>query len=771
MTKCAHEGPSRCPAGGRRAAPVGSRVTPVAAAAALVCAVACAPLPAEAREAAVATQIELSQIAHGRGGFGIDGIDAGDLTGYSVSSAGDVNGDGLDDLVIGAPAGNKAFVVFGRTETSRIQLSDVAAGIGGFVMNGGQHSYAYAGVSVAGGGDINGDGLADLVVLDEQMFSDTNTAYVVFGKTDTRPVDLDASLAQGRKGFVVRGLSEMYYTSHVAGVGDINGDGLDDLLLETTSYPYSGTGNDQGAAYVVFGKSDSNDVDVGNLGDGGFVIRSFAWYGIGHQLSAAGDINGDGLADLALSDTYVHEVYYDSRVWIVFGKTDTAPVDVAAVERGKGGFLIEGAREFTDGAGMSIAAAGDVNGDGLADVLVGAYYATRAAGGGYVVFGKTDGAKVDLDDVVAGHGGFLIAGEPGRRAGWSTAHAGDVNGDGLADLALSTYSWNGVARRSYVVFGKPDTTAVSLADVAAGKGGIAINGELATPNLTFNAISGAGDVNGDGLADLVVGDKYAGPKGAGRAYVIFGATAGAFSRSEVDQLGGDGDDTLTGTPLSNVLVGGRGDDTFVGKAGADVLQGGSGDDLFVVNASNIHALSAPFGQRGNGQHLSRVVGGSGNDTLQLSGAGIVLDLSKIANQGAGLPAGISRLASIETIRITGSGDNTLTFGVRDVQDLAGMNRINSLTQGALGWTNGTHAFAPKVRRHQLVVEGDAGDVVNLPSTPKGWVNAGTVFHDGVGYTVYDTGPLGPNPKFGRVEVIVANAITTNLPGAAAPPAP
>ena len=113
--------------------------------------------------------------------------------------------------------------------------------------------------------------------------------------------------------------------------------------------------------------------------------------------------------------------------------------------------------------------------------------------------------------------------------------------------------------------------------------------------------------------------------------------------------------------------------------------------------------------------------------------------------------------------MTGSGDNTLSFGVRDVQDLAGMNRINSQTQDALGWINGTHAFPRKVRRHQMVIEGDAGDVVNLPSTSRGWVNAGTVFRDGVGYTVWDTGPLGPNPKFDRVEVIVANAITTNLP--------
>src|SRR5262249_14202475 len=152
------------------------------------------------------------------------------------------------------------------------------------------------------------------------------------------------------------------------------------------------------------------------------------------------------------------------------------------------------------------------------------------------------------------------------------------------------------------------------------------------------------------------------------------------------------------------------------KAGADVVYGGSGDDVFVVGASNIDALSTPFGAGGNRHHLSRVGGGSGVDTLRLKGAGITLDLTAIASQGAGLPGGVSRIDSIERIDLTGSGDNTLSFGVRDVQDIVGMNWLNGRTQEALGWSNGTYAFPLTVRRHQLVVDGNAGDVVNLPPT-------------------------------------------------------
>jgi hypothetical protein len=743
-----------------------SRTTPLTAAIALAWALGLNAAEAGSRPAVAPVSrhalpesagIQLSDIAQGQGGFAIDGLAAGDRFGYRVSSAGDVNGDGLDDLIVGAPGSSQAFVVFGRTQSSRIQISDVMAGHGGFVLNG--PADASAGVSVAGGGDINGDGLADLLVLSTKLFSANNSfVYVVFGKTNTLPVTLDDSLSRKKAGFVVSGLGRMNTFGNVSGVGDINGDGLDDLLLETTAYTYNDL---PGAAYVVFGKSDSNEVTVRALGEKGFkIVHSES---IGALNAGAGDVNGDGLADLVLGRTYQYESYYENKIRVVFGKADSKTVDLVDVDKGRGGFLMTGAKDGDDRAGSSIAGAGDVNGDGLADLLVGAPD-EGYSGVGYVVFGKSDGAPIDLDQVQAGQGGFPIAGEASqRRVGSWMAHAGDVNGDGLADFLLSDVGY-ATTRRSYIVYGKPDTAAVDLADITAGNGGIAIDGEYVSPNRMLAAVTGAGDVNGDGLADLVLGDKYAGPAGAGRVYVIFGATTGAFSESEVDQLGGDGNDTLTGTHRPEVLVGGRGNDRLVGRGGAEVLQGGSGDDVLDVNAADIEALSAPFGERGNRQHLSRVVGGSGNDTLRLTGAGIALDLSKIANQGAGLPTGISRMASIETLRLTGSGDNTLSFGVKDVQDLVGMNRINSRTQAALGWTNGTYVFPPKVRRHQLVIEGDAGDVVNLPSTARGWVDAGTVFHDGVGYTVYDTtGSLGPHVE--RLEVIIADAITVNPPGA------
>jgi hypothetical protein len=181
-----------------------------------------------------------------------------------------------------------------------------------------------------------------------------------------------------------------------------------------------------------------------------------------------------------------------------------------------------------------------------------------------------------------------------------------------------------------------------------------------------------------------------------------------------------------------------------------VLYGGAGDDVFVLNASNVIALKARFGTGGNTSQLARVDGGGGVDTLQLAGAGITLNLDMIANQGGGTPSSASRIEAIERIDLTGSGNNRLALAVKDVQDIAGMNLINSGTQAALGWTNGTYSFGATVKRHQLIVDGNAGDVA--ASSAGTWRNAGTVFNNGHTYIVY-------NSIAGRSQVLVNEAVT------------
>jgi FG-GAP repeat len=345
-------------------------------------------------------------------------------------------------------------------------------------------------------------------------------------------------------------------------------------------------------------------------------------------------------------------------------------------------------------------------------------------------------ALADLSDIAAGNGGFVINGQcAGDESGSSVAAAGDVNGDGLTDLIVGaprSASASGTnAGRSYLVFGKTGTAAINLSAIAQGTGGFVINSES------------GGDFSGASVAGA---GSYDRARSNGRSYVIFGATTGAFSQTAVDRLAGDGNNILRGTPAAETLVGGGGNDGFVGKGGADVLYGGIGDDAFVLNASHVAALAAGLGSGGNTARLARIDGGSGIDTLALAGAGVVLDLTGIANTGGGT----SRIEAIERIDLTGGGDNTLSLNVNDVQDVSGMNLINSATQGALGWSNGSYVFPATVRRHQLVVDGNAGDVVS--SGAGSWTNAGTVFKNGQTYTVY-------NSITGRSQVLVNGDVT------------
>ena len=511
--------------------------------------------------------VNLADIAAGTGGFVLNGINPGDLSGRNVSGAGDVNGDGVPDIIVGStfasPGGNSyagaSYVIFGTADTTAVSLADVAAGIGGFVING-IDEFDRTGSSVSGAGDVNGDGLADLIVGGPVADPDyAGESYVVFGKADTTAVDL-ADIIAGIGGFVINGIAMNDRAgASVSGAGDVNGDGLADVIVGANVADPGGY-DAAGESYVIFGKADTMAVSLADVaaGFGGFAISGIGpGDHSGISVSGAGDVNGDGLDDVIIGASIAGPGGNGSagESYVVFGKDDTTAVSLADVAAGTGGFVITGI-DPNDRSGRSVDGAGDVNGDGLADVIIGARLADPAgndgAGESYVVFGKTDTTAVSLADVTAGTGGFVINGiDPGDRSGSSVSGAGDVNGDGLADVIVGAPGGdpggNSYAGESYVVFGKADTTAVDLAVVAAGAGGFVING--IDPGAFFgdysgSSVSGAGDINGDGLDDVLVGAPYADPGGnsyAGESYVVFGRAESPC----VWDIDGDGNVSIT----------------------------------------------------------------------------------------------------------------------------------------------------------------------------------------------------------------------------------
>ncbi len=586
--------------------------------------------------------IQLSAIASGTGGFVMNGAAAADNSGISVSSAGDVNNDGYDDLIIGAPNADPngiqnagaVYVVFGKANTTAVNLSDIGSGTGGFVINGISVG-DFSGRSVSSAGDVNKDGYDDLIVAAPDADPnglDSGAIYVVFGKANGASVNLsDIASGTGNLGFAIYGASASDFSGDsVSSVGDLNKDGYDDLIVGVPKADPNGL--DSGASYVVFGKANATSVNLSDIASGTGNL-GFAIYGAsaddrsGISVSSAGDVNGDGINDLIIGAYLADPNGSNSGAsYVVFGKANGTPVNLSDIVSGTGGFLINGAAA-NDRSGRSVSSAGDVNNDGFDDLIVGASFADpngSSSGASYVVFGKANGTQVNLSDIASGTGGFVINGASANDfSGGSVSSAGDVNGDGFDDLIVgaSGVDLNGKlnAGASYVVFGKASTTAVNLSVIASGTGnlGIAINGALAN-DLSGASVSSAGDVNGDGFDDLIIGANSADPNGlngAGASYVVFG---GNFTAS-VTQVGTTGNDTLSGTAGNDVIFGGLGNDVITTNGGNDRIAGGPGADTFKISDGPGTIRILDFGE-GDTLDLS-AFGLSGRPTFTQSGSG------------------------------------------------------------------------------------------------------------------------------------------------------
>jgi hypothetical protein len=652
----------------------------------------------------------------GTNGFTLIGIDAGDFSGFSVSSAGDVNGDGFDDLIVGAPQAESAgaynegesYVVFGKASWVGTPSLDLATlnGTNGFRLIGIDLS-DFSGRAVSSAGDVNGDGFVDLIV--GAPFASTagdraGESYVVFGKASwTGTPSLDLATLDGTNGFSLVGIDQDDESGFsVSSAGDVNGDGFADLIVGA---PYADGG---GQSYVVFGKASwtgTSSLDLATLdGSNGFALTG----GIqsGWSVSSAGDVNGDGFEDLIVGAPDV-DIPTEERdqSFVVFGKASwagTPSLDFSTLD-GSNGFRLIGIGPY-DFSGLSVSSAGDVNGDGFADLVVGAPDAGASLEGeSYVVFGKASWAGTPSLALATldGTNGFRVVGlDPGDASGLSVSSAGDVNGDGFADLIIGAPTAEGdgggnFEGESYVVYGKTSWAGTPSLDLATldGTNGFRLIG-IDAGDLSGLSVSSAGDVNGDGFADLIVGAPYAESAGGaddeGESYVIFG---GNFNGA-VTHLGTPGDDTLTGSAAAESFVGGSGNDLLIGNGGADAFQGGAGDDVARVSTLDFFLAD----------------GGTGSDTLELDGAGLHLDLTVLAD---------SRIRSIERIDIGGSGSNTLTLSVLDVLNLSDES-------------------------NELLVLGEAGDVVNRGA---GWTTAatggsngdGTSTIDGQTYQIYTAG--------------------------------
>ena len=390
------------------------------------------------------------------------------------------------------------------------------------------------GFAVAGIGDLNGDGLADIAIgtpgRDRSGATDVGTVYVVFGRANPA-ASIDLNGLNGSNGFVLTGTAlpaNARLGQSLSTAGDINGDGVPDLIVG--SGLNSLTGNTQASAFVVYGRQAPQTfpatLDVSALnGTNGFALQAEAAvhdFGAEWGVAGGGDFNGDSFDDVVIG---ARRAGSGGRAYVVYGRSSfTATVTMASLTATTGFRLTTTAATVQLGAAVALGSR--VNNDGFAELLVGSPAAFSGAGAAYVVYGGDNlGANLDIVALTGGNG-FALRGGAGEAVGVPVGFAGDINDDGPEDLLIGA-TGPAASRRAYAVYGNfaGFDAEVLLPTLTAQRGF-----RMVAPNDGAGfALSRAEDVSGDGIVDfLVVGDAatVGGQAGAGRIWQVNGSLGG-----------------------------------------------------------------------------------------------------------------------------------------------------------------------------------------------------------------------------------------------------
>jgi Ca2+-binding RTX toxin-like protein len=601
-------------------------------------------------------------------------VGPGDQAGRAVAAAGDVNGDGFADFIVGAPTATtefyyegEAYVVFGKagswpTSQDLIDLD----GTDGFRIPGTTSGTELAS-DVSSAGDINGDGLDDVIV------SGDGNAYVIFGKSDGWSAGFDITTLNGTNGFTLEGAGA------VSDAGDVNGDGIDDMIVSelggSISHVVYGRLTPWNASYVLADMDGTTEV--------------------AGALTAIGDINDDGLIDLAASDpaTDPHGILDAGSSFVVFGDDALVGTTVnLAGLNGTNGFRVDSSHL---NAGSGPVAAGDVNGDGYQDFMIN-------AGDTYVIYGKAGGWTPSLELAeINGFNGFRIDSN-----GAIAQSAGDLNKDGFSDLVFAVPSKEPSDPGASVVFfggnfpGTPIDVGVTKlsgeagSDTLSGKGG----------NFIMYGGKGADDYFVDNVLDKVVENGREGTDEVATTLNLYALGPNV----ERLRFVGEGHFFGTGTTLNNIIVGGDGNDVLKGGGGNDRLVGAIGLDTAVFSGkSTDYAISTVNGIT-TVTDLNAADGKDGKDTLN------GIESLQFADKTIALPSGPQVEMGLGGLTLFGANYGDDASNAVSIGDINGDGFVDLLI-GAPGFDpNGFTIFPDAVYASAGAAYVIYGDPANWP---------------------------------------------------------
>jgi len=406
------------------------------------------------------TEIDLSTASSGFLMRRVIGAAAGDNAGSSVGPAGDVNNDGVDDVLIGAPNADpnsksnsgRIYVLFGKATTSAytdMNLASFTTGAStGFTVAGPSigSSLGTVPLSIRPIGDVNGDKIDDFIVSIDDTDTGAGTVWILFGKTTTFSNINLASL--GSAGVFLKGVAKNFYFGwSIDGVGDFNGDGINDIVIGERQHT-SGETMFCGAAYLLYGSTSLANMAMASFVTGPKVIRfigSASEEVAGSRVSGAGDINGDGKMDILISGNADLPLrFVIGLVYVIYGTNTqfTADINLSTLRAANLGFAIYGAVN-NELLGDAISRGGDLDQDGYDDFVIASRFSV------YILYGSPiattenidllsyTGKVVSFHDIVA----VSVSGEI------------DVTGDNIPDLLVGVPKAASQAGVGYLVKG------------------------------------------------------------------------------------------------------------------------------------------------------------------------------------------------------------------------------------------------------------------------------------------------------------------------------